>query len=120
MDKVVPFVHELRLLRQIVDELDFPTDPERFTEVRREITKLDPGVCGAPSGRSRRLPSTSRPPGTAYSRRLVLHGREEALSTPGGSRGMPRRGIAELIIDALHRARREIELLVVKQAERTL
>src|SRR5574341_1076447 len=32
--------------------------------------------------------------GTAYSRRLVLHGREEALSTPGGSRGMPRRGIA--------------------------
>src|SRR5574341_679517 len=31
--------------------------------------------------------------GTAYSRRLVLHGREEALSTPGGSRGMPRRGI---------------------------
>ena len=64
---------------------------------------------GAPSGRSRRLPSTSRPPGlhptftecealsvgrTAYSRRLILHGREEALSNPGGSRGMPRRGIA--------------------------
>ena len=42
---------------------------------------------GAPSGRSRRLPSTTRPPGTAYSRRLVLHGREEALSTPGGSLG---------------------------------
>ena len=39
--------------------------------------------------------STSQPPGTAYSRRLILHGREKALSTPGGSRGMPRRGIAK-------------------------
>lgn len=27
--------------------------------------------CGVPSSRSRRLPSTSRPPGTAYSRHLV-------------------------------------------------
>jgi hypothetical protein len=72
-------------------------------------------LSGAPSGRTRRLPSTSRPPGlhptltecealsvgrTASSRRIVLHGREEAFSTPGGageakardcSRGRPSR-----------------------------
>src|SRR5574341_626599 len=76
-------------------------DPERggtsilpVLALRYRYNLTNGHASGAPSGRSRRLPRTTRPPGTAYSRRLVLHSREEALSTPGGSRGMPRRGIA--------------------------
>jgi len=52
-----------------------------------------PGECSRlarpqwnPSGRSRRLSITARPPGVASSRHVVFQGREEALSTPGESR----------------------------------
>ncbi len=68
---------------------------------RDEYQESLSGFSGAPSGRSRRLPQTTRPPGTAYSRRHDSAGREEALSSHGGSvqtgemgsRGIPRRGI---------------------------
>src|SRR5512143_1582406 len=81
-----------------------------------------PVSSGAPSGRSRRLPQTTRPPactqpvpsgyecnarmqgtfttaaagvqgGTAYSRRHDSAGREEALSSPGREPGDVMRGI---------------------------
>src|SRR5574341_717816 len=48
---------------------------------------------GAPSGRSRRLPSTSRPPGTAYSRRLVFTVARKRFPPPAGAGGCQGAGL---------------------------
>ena len=75
-------------------EVPFPKGTYLLLPNDPKFAKVGPLISGAPSGRSRKLPLIMRPPGTANSRLTALRARRElALSTPGGSRGMPRRGI---------------------------
>ncbi len=67
--------------------------PRAFCLIKNKTSSLCGLISGAPSCRSRRLPSTTRPPGTAYSRRFVFTVARKRFPPPAEP-GMQKRGIA--------------------------